>query len=219
MPRPGIDPCYSEELLYELDEIRLPPLLPAGRTYIMDGLGTSYTPALEAIYHNKRQCNSNTGTYTFSLGHLDMGFTNRAPYTIDYKVDSTIATTQTLTHYNGLVTLTGNKIPGDNNVDFYVRITDNKGCTFPPNATNAASTWYNARVVLPATTLSLFSISTNPVGGNYNHVFKVLGGIAPLTLPGLGTILANQTYTVTNNSLVYVNTVTDANGCTLNIIG
>ena len=225
-PRPNIDPCYSEELLYELDEIRLPPIIPAGKTYIMDGLGSQYTAALEAIYHNKRQCNSNTGTYTFSLVHLDMGFTSRAPYTIEYKVDYVTAPTQTLTHYNGLVTLTGSKNTNatlgltDNNVDFYVRITDNKGCIFPPTATNVVTTWHKATVNLPATTLALSSIATNSVGGgNYSHVFKVVGGIAPLTLPGVGTIVSNTTYTVTNNSLVYVNTVTDANGCTLQIIG
>jgi hypothetical protein len=186
----------------------------------MDGLLTQYTPALEAIYNNKRQCNANTGTYTFSLAHLDMGFTSRAPYTIDYKVDSTIATTQTLTHYNGLVTLTGNKGPGDNNVDFYVRITDNKGCTFPANATNAANTWYNARVALPAATLALTSIqTTGPSSGNYTHIFTVTGGIAPLTLGASTPITSGQPRTIVNNSLVYVNTVTDANGCVIQIIG
>lgn len=213
-------PCYSEELTYETSEMELPPM---GLT-IKDGLGSNYTAALEAIYHNKMQCDPNIGNYKFSISQLDAGFTSRVPYTIEYKVESVNAPTQTITHYNGLVSLTGTKNTSiaqgivDNKVDFYVKITDNKGCMFPANATSNPTTWYKATVTLPAAAMSK-TIITTPSGSNYSHALTVTGGIAPLTLTGYGTINAGQTYTFTTNSLVYVNTVTDANGCVLNIIG
>ena len=215
----ALPPCYSEELIYEVSEMTLPPDI-SPDPYIKDGLGAAYTPALEAIYNNLMQCDSNIGTYKFTLSHLDKGFTYRAPYTIEYHVENLNSTLQTLTHYTGLVTLTGtrntNVLNGtvDNKVDFYVRITDNKGCVYPTTG------WHKATVVLPATTMNKTIVTTGPNGsGNYTHVLTVNGGIAPLTLGGVGIISAGVPRTIITNSLVYVNTVTDANGCVINIIG
>ena len=205
--------CYSDELVYEISEMTLPPDI-SSDPYIKDGLGTSYTPALEAIYHNLRQCDSSIGTYTFSIAALDRGFTYRAPYTIDYHVESLTNPPQTLTHYTGLVTLKGTKVGTANNkVDFYVKITDNKGCVYP------TSGWHQATVTLPSVPMR-FEIATSGSFGNYYHGLKVYGGVAPVTLGGVGVIKNDGTPYVYNTvSLVYVNTITDKNGCVLNIIG
>jgi len=214
-PHPNVLPCYSNVLTYYIQEMELPPV----KLAIKDSLLSNYNAANEAIYHNHMQCDPNNGTYMFSINQLDIGITTRAPYTIEYKVDSVAAITQTITHYSGLVTLTGARItPGDTKVDFYIRITDNKGCQFPDTATANANTWFKASVQLPSAAMTK-AIVTTPSGSNYNHSLTVYGGIAPLTLAGVGVINAGQTYTFTTNSLVYVNTVTDAYGCILNIIG
>jgi hypothetical protein len=221
-PQPNVPVCYSEELVYEVSEMELPPMIMG----IKDGLGSNYSTALEAIYHNKKQCNPNFGTYTFSINQLDTGFTGRAPYTIEYKVDNPLSTTITKTHYNGLVSLSGNRNTNfllgvvDNKIDFYVKISDNKGCIFPANATDNANTWYKATLILPQTEMTKTIVTTGPNSlGKYTHKLSVQGGVSPLNLSGVGVINPSQTYTFTTNSLVYVSTVTDANGCTLQIIG
>jgi hypothetical protein len=209
----ALPPCYSDELVYEISEMTLPPDIGTD-LFIKDGLGANYTAALEAIYRNLRQCDSNMGYYTFSITALDRGFTYRAPYTIEYHVESLTSPLETLTHYTGLVTLKGAKVGTANNkVDFYVRIIDNKGCVYP------TSGWHQATVTLPSEAMS-HTIVTSALGsGNYAHKLRVEGGMAPLTLGGVGTITAGTIYTYNNNSLVYVNTVTDKNGCVINIIG
>ena len=216
-------PCYSDKLAYFIQEMQLPPIIPNNGPFIKDGLGSKYTAALEAIYHNKMQCNPNIGTYTFSLAHLDMGLTFRAPYTIEYKVESVNAKSNFITHYDGLVKLTGNRnttTGADNKVDFYIKITDNKTCIFPANSNNNPTTWYKATVVLPQAEMTNTIVTTGPdSSGKYTHKLKVQGGIAPLKLGGVGTIVAGTEYTYITNSLVYVNTVTDANGCVNQIIG
>jgi len=219
-PRPNVKPCYSNVLTYSVPEVELPPSTLA----IKDSLGSNYTPANEAIYHNRMQCNASNGTYIFSINQLDSGYTTRAPYTIDYKVENINATAQQITHYNGLVTLTGVKNtniiagPVDNKVDFYVRVTDNKGCTYPANATDNASTWYKATVTLPTTALSTAVTHSGPNGGNYTHTLIVNGGFPPYTIDGQGNYQANQPYTFSSTIPALIKTLTDSNGCTLNII-
>ena len=212
----ALPPCYSDEISYTTSEMELPPI----SLLIKDGVGSNYTPALESIYHNLRQCDPNIATYTFSINQLDAGITSRAPYTIDYRVEDINGTTQTLSHFNGLVTLTGvrniNTANGvvDNNVDFYVKITDSKGVIYPDTG------WYNAAIVLPTVAMTKTIITTGPdSSGNYIHTLTVTGGNDPLTLTGIGTIPNGSPYQITNKSLLYVNTVTDANGCSINIIG
>jgi hypothetical protein len=215
---PNVNPCYSNVLKYTVPEVELPP----STLTIKDSLGSNFTQANEAIYHNHMQCDASIGKYIFSINQLDDGYTNRAPYTIDYKVESTLATSQQITHYNGLVTLTGTKntTPGsDNKVDFYVRVTDNKGCTYPANATDNATTWYKATVTLPAAAMSKIVTHSGPNSSNvYTHTLTVNGGFSPLTIDGGGTINAGQQYQFTSNIPVLVKTVTDAYGCTLQII-
>jgi hypothetical protein len=208
----ALPPCYSEELVYEISEMTLPPDISTD-PYIKDGLGTSYTPALEAIYHNLRQCDSTKGTYTFSIAALDRGFTYRAPYTIEYRVENINGTSTFFTHYTGLATITGNRVGTANNkVDFYVKITDNKGCVYPTTG------WHKATVTLPSETLD-HVITTTGGFPNYKHTLKVTGGIPPLKLGGNVVINAGDINTYTTASLVFVSTVTDKNGCVINIIG
>jgi hypothetical protein len=124
---------------------------------------------------------------------------------------------KTLTHYSGLVTLTGVKNTNikngatDDYVDFYIRITDNKGCVFPTTG------WYNPRIKLPTAALS-YNISTNGTGP-YSKKITVTGGIAPLKISNGTTITSGKEFTINNTSLIYVDAVTDANGCVLNIVG
>lgn len=213
-PRPNVKPCYSNVLTYSVPEVELPPMILS----INDSLSNT---ANESIYHNRMQCNPNIGTYIFSINQLDSGYTTRAPYTIDYKVESTNAITQQITHYNGLVTLTGVKnttLGSDNKVDFWVRITDNKGCTFPANATDNATTWYNARVTLPTTAISKTVTHSGPNDGNYTHTLTLNGGFPPYTIDGQGNYLPNQAYTFSSTIPVLIKTVTDYNGCTTQII-
>lgn len=206
-----LPPCYSEEIGYELNEIELLPILTG--PFIKDGLGVNYTAALEAIYKNKKQCDSNAGTYTFSINHLDTGFTKRAPYTIDYHVGTLSNSMQTLTHYNGLVTLNGTKNTSNNNIDFYVRITDIEGCVFPTTG------WYETAIELPKQVMTKSIVTTGPVNNLYEHVITVNGGIPPLKLLNGNTISSGVATTITDGSLVYVDRVTDSTGCTLDIIG
>jgi hypothetical protein len=221
-PKSDSPVCYSEEINYEINEIELPPMLMA----IKD------TP--EATYHNKMQCNPNIATYKFSINQLDTGFIGRAPYTIEYKVDSVLARTQSFEHYNGLVTLTGNKnidpLLGalDNKVDFYIKITDNKGCVFPANATNNATSWYKSTVILPAAAM-VGEVITEP--NSKIHKVRVSGGQPSLVLGnqvynliatgGLPAtvIKANTFVSYTTNSSIYVGSATDSVGCTVNLIG
>jgi hypothetical protein len=211
-----LPPCYSEEISYEVYEMALPPILTG--TYIKDGLATNDSPLLELIYQNKKQCNADIATYKFSINQLDIGLTSRTPYTIDYHVETILnSTMKTLTHYSGLVTLTGVKNTNikngatDDYVDFYIRITDNKGCVFPTTG------WYNPRIKLPTAALS-YNISTNGTGP-YSKKITVTGGIAPLKISNGTTITSGKEFTINNTSLIYVDAVTDANGCVLNIVG
>ena len=218
-PIVGVPPCYSDSIAYSISEIMLPPMALG----IKDDLLANNTPANAAIYQNAKQCDPNIGTYTFSINQLDAGFTARAPYTIEYKVEnSTTVNTQQV--YNGLVALTGLRdtttAPVDNFVDFHVRVKDNLGCYFP-----SQTGWYDARITLPTAAMNSSIITTGPNGsGIYTHKVTVTGGIAPLKLGAISgypaqTIVAGTQYTFNTNSLVYVNTVTANNGCTLNLIG
>jgi hypothetical protein len=218
--------CYSEEITYERSEIELTPVLTG--PFIKDGLGSNYTAALDAVYQNKKQCSSSIATYTFSINHLDTGFTGRAPYTIDYHVESLNSTPQKLTHYGGLVTLKGTRNTGtfsDDYVEFFIRVTDNKGCVFP------TSGWYTPKIQLPKTELSKTIVTTGPFkttvnnvfGDYYKHVVNVTGGVPftnnTLKLGNGTTIKSGIPETIYTSSLVLVDTVTDANGCVINIIG
>ena len=221
-----LPPCYSEEITYQTDEMELPPTLTG--PFIKDGLGTNYTAALEAIYNNKKQCNPDVATYTFSINQLDIGLTTRTPYTIEYHVESLNNPMNTLKVYSGLVTLTGARTKGtssDDYVEFFIRITDNKGCVFP------TSGWYTPKLQLPKTALSKTIVTTGPfkttvnnvIGNYYKHVINVTGGVPftnnTLKLGNGTTINSGKDETIYTTSLVLVETVTDANGCVLNIIG
>lgn len=212
-----IPPCYSEEIQYDVYEMTLPPIL--NGPFIKDGLGATDPPIWEAIYQNKKQCNPDMATYKFSINQLDIGFNSRTPYTIDYHVESLNNPKQTLTHYSGLVTLTGNinknitnGVVVNDSVDFYVRVTDNKGCVYPTTG------WYNVNLKLPTAKLS-YKISTVGTKPPFSKKITVSGGIAPLKRSDGTTIISGTEFTINNTSFVYVDMITDANGCTLNIIG
>ena len=204
--------CYSEEITYEFSEIELAPVL--NGPFIKDGLGSNYSAALDATYQNKKQCSSSIATYTFSINHLDTGFTGRAPYTIDYYTKSiNTTTTKTLTHYGGLVKLTGTKNQLTDNVEFYVKVTDTKGCVYPTTG------WHTVKIVLPTTALSVNKLITSQFGNQYKHVLNVTGGVGTLKLGDGSVINRDVDKTIYTVSLVLVDTVTDANGCVINIIG
>lgn len=217
-PRPNVDACYSDEISYEKNEVALPPVALG----IRDGLGSSFTPELEAIYQNKKQCNPNIGTYTFSINQLDMGYTNNTPYTVYYQVENGPFTN--FQHTSGLITLTGPRNTTEfpsNVVSFKFRIKDTNGNWFPLQT--FGTTLHQADVILPTAAMSHQTTTTGNSSIGFTHNVIVNGGIYtstnPLILTGYGPIVAGQTYVITDNSPVYVNTAVDNNGCVLTIIG
>lgn len=217
-----LPPCYSEILTYQTDEMELPPKLTG--PFIKDGLGTNYTAELESIYQNKKQCNPDIATYRFSLSQLDSGLVSRAPYTIEYSVESTYNEKKKILHYGGLVTLTGIKTKPttykgfttsvDDYVTFFIKITDVSGCVYPTDGT-----YHTVALKLPKDVLSydIDTIGSSP--GPYTKKITVNGGVAPLKLSNNTTVTSGKEFEVKTKSLIYVDTVTDANGCTINIIG
>ena len=75
--------------------------------------------------------------------------------------------------------------------------------------------YYITEMTLPLVAMTKIITTNGPDDNdNYTYTLTVNGGVAPLTLPGFGTISSGIGYSITSP---YNNTVTDANGCTLNI--
>lgn len=158
--------CYSNEISYDLGGLGLPPV----------ALGINDTA--NAVFNNNKQCSINTANYNFTITHLDYGFTQRAPYTIEYMTDG--VNINTITHYTGLVTLNG---AGTGSVDFNVKITDSAGCIFP------SSGWYNKTITLPTTDLTAVKTSITDIGGGqYSHKVTASGGFTPYTCNGIAMV-------------------------------
>jgi hypothetical protein len=190
--------CYSDEISYEKIRMELPPNVLT--------INDIDTPLIQ--YQNNKQCTPNVATYKFSISHLDVGYSLRTPYTIEYKVEDALTAT-TMQHYGGMVTIVGSRNtsilngPIDNNVKFEVRVIDSKGC---------ATSWKTKNIVVPTAALT-GDIIVNGVGTNQTRTISATGGIGPYTENGI-----TLPRTITSSS-IYVANIVDSVGCSVLKIG
>jgi hypothetical protein len=190
--------CYSEEITYERSMMELPPNILT--------INDVDTPLIQ--YQNNKQCTPNVATYKFSISHLDVGYTLRTPYTIEYKIENS-TTVNTFQHYGGMVSIVGNRNtspaagPVDNNVKFEVRVIDSKGCT---------TAWKTKNIVVPTAPLT-GTITVSGGGAATTRTINATGGIGPYTESGIAL-----PRTVSSSS-VYVANIVDSVGCTVLKIG
>ena len=201
--------CYSEEVIINADEIRLPIT-----TLTIDTNGVN----------NTKQCTPNVVKFKFNISHLVMGSIARAPYTVTYTVTGIntfgqlVSSTSTTTITTNQQEITAN-VPKPNNVNassciVTVSVKDNVMCM-------------SNTIQIPIT------LPTNPLTGawggstyqfnNQTYVHKTLsasGGIGPYTAAPYQIYNGNPN-NVYNfpQSVVLTSTITDSVGCTIVVNG
>jgi hypothetical protein len=201
---PG-EPCYSEEIIYEAPQIRLPPVL---LQITGDIANTSTTPVIPAAFNNAIQPSTTTGQYKFDITYNMVGF-SRAPYTLIYTVNN--GSPQTVTPiYDMPYTLYIPNISGTNTLK--MKILDNKSCVSPE---------ITRTITLPTTVLTGQIVTTGSMG-NYNHRITASGGIGQrrYNSPTGPIIPLGPTGLVVNDAVsVLFTTIYDDGGNSIEIYG
>jgi hypothetical protein len=144
---------------------------------------------------NTKQCDPNTVTFKINISHylVDPNYTQRSPYTFEYKVNG--GPTQTVSITSHLQQIVGQMSPPYGSASITYKIIDNKGC----EAIGTLPT-----ITLPTAALSA-SWSYTPAGSDplANPATKTLtatGGIPPYTISSYSSLRAiPQTATVTDS--------------------
>lgn len=199
----GAPLCESNVINYGVNSISLPPNVLA------------ITESTQQHTENLKQCDSTTATINFGISHLDVGFTGRGPYTLEYKVESITAPSTTVQVNSSPFQLTGlnsTAIPTNNTVKFYMKITDKKGCIFP-----ADGSWYQYTATLPSSNLTATKTSTTGTNPNFYHHITASGGIGNhyyngILIPSGGLTVGPST------SAFFIGVITDSVGCTFNLM-
>ena len=210
-------PCYSEEILYQASQIRLPPVQLA---ITGDTANTTAFPPIPASFNNAIQPSTTTGQYKFDVTYNLFGF-SREPYTLQYTVDG--GSIQTITPiYNMPYTLyIPNLSPGPHIL--VMTIIDNKGCFSVP---------ITRTITLPAAVLAATATTNTVSVGNvntpavYRHKITASGGIPPYyfgtpTGPNIPMppLPAPQGYVFDNAIAIVISQVYDSTGNSVNVIG
>jgi hypothetical protein len=118
--------CHSEGLSYGIEEVSPPPI-----TFEINENGVN----------NAKQCKNTEVSFTFNISYYDVGFTERAPFTVNYSIESinstgtdTISYTREIT--NNLTLITENiGFPSGTNINttptqcvVRITVTDRVGC-------------------------------------------------------------------------------------------
>jgi len=201
---PG-DPCYSEEIIYEAAQFRLPPM---ALEITGDTVNNSVFPPIPAAFNNAIQPSTTTGQYKFDITYNMAGF-SRAPYTLKYKVNGGAEVIITPI-YDMPYTLYIPNISGTNTLE--LTIIDSKGCISPT---------ITRTITLPATVLTGQIVTTGSVG-NYSHRITASGGLGQRHYNSpTGTIIPlGPTGLVINNAVsVLFATIYDDAGNSIEIYG
>ena len=161
--------CYSEEIVYEAEQLKLPPV----RLEITgDTVNNTTIPPIPAAFNNAIQPSPTTGQYTFDTTYNLLNF-NRLPYRLQYTVNGgAIQTTNPI--YDMPYTLYIPNVSGT--VNLTLTIVDSKGCVSPT---------ISRTINLPASVLQAQAITTIQSMGNsttptvYRHKITATGGIPP----------------------------------------
>ena len=197
-------PCFSPEIVYNANELRLPPVL---------------LTIIDAPFNNNIQPSTTIGQFKFDISYNTVNF-SRTPYTLRYSLNG--GPIQTITNiYQMPYTLSTPANVGLNQL--VMTIFDNKGCASPP----ITRTFRLPPSILAA---NATTVTLNPGGGGnpavYRHTITATGGIPPYSFgtptgPNIPMPLppAPQGYVFDNNVAIVISQVYDSTGNSVNVIG